>query len=245
MCVGYVMAKPVGFDVKNWVAPRMPDCSVLDGQYVQLERLDANKHAGDLFRANSEDKTDEMWTYMVDGPFHAQATYHKALREKSGRSDPYFMAIKNKENGRFCGVASFMRIDPKVGCIEVGSIAFAPSLQRTRAATEAMYLMMKWAFEAGYRRYEWKCDALNAGSRRAAQRLGFSYEGIFRQATLYKGRNRDTAWFAAIDKEWPALEAAFQAWLHPKNFDENGRQIDRLGNLTALVRVAADPTLER
>ena len=141
-------------------------------------------------------------------------------------------------------VASYLRIDPNAGSIEVGHINMAPALQRTRAATEAMYLMMKWAFEAGYRRYEWKCDALNAGSRRAAQRLGLSYEGVFRQATMYKGRNRDTAWFAAIDKEWPALEAAFQAWLHPKNFDETGRQIERLADLTALVRVASDPTLE-
>lgn len=238
------MGKPVGFSVKDWVAPRMPDCDLLEGQYARLERLDAEVHAGDLFRENSEDVSGDMWTYMFDGPFQAQATYYKALRDMSGKADPYFMSIKNKDNGRFCGVASFMRIDPSVGCIEVGSIAFAPSLQRTRAATEAMYLMMKWAFEAGYRRFEWKCDALNAGSRNAAQRLGLSYEGVFRQATLYKGRNRDTAWFAAIDKEWPALEAAFQAWLNPKNFDENGRQKERLANLTALVRVASDPTLE-
>lgn len=238
------MGKPVGFPVTDWVAPPAPAGAVLDGQYARLEALDAEAHVGDLFRANSEDATDGIWDYLPYGPFAAQATYHKWVREMSAAHDPFFYAIKNKDVGRFCGVASYLRIDPNAGSIEVGHINMAPALQRTRAATEAMYLMMKWAFEAGYRRYEWKCDALNAGSRRAAQRLGLSYEGVFRQATMYKGRNRDTAWFAAIDKEWPALEAAFQAWLNPKNFDETGRQIESLSDLTALVRVAADPTLE-
>ncbi len=238
------MSKPVGFPVKDWVAPSAPTGVVLDGQYARLERLDAEAHVGDLYRAISEDKTDGIWDYLPYGPFHAQATYHRWVREMSALDDPFFYAIKNKDVGRFCGVASYLRIDPNAGSIEVGHINMAPALQRTRAATEAMYLMMKWAFEAGYRRYEWKCDALNAGSRRAAQRLGLSYEGVFRQATMYKGRNRDTAWFAAIDKEWPALEAAFQAWLNPKNFDETGRQIERLADLTSLVRVASDPALE-
>ena len=237
------MAKPVGFPVKDWVAPPIPDGAILDGQYARLEPLAAD-HVGDLFRANSEDKSDGIWDYLPYGPFASQATYHKWVREMAALNDPYFYAFKNKDVRRFCGVASYLRIDPNAGSIEVGHINMAPALQRTRAATEAMYLMMKWAFEAGYRRYEWKCDALNAGSRRAAQRLGLSYEGVFRQATMYKGRNRDTAWFAAIDKEWPALEAAFQAWLNPNNFDENGRQTERLANLTALVRVASDPTLE-
>lgn len=239
------MAKPVGFEVKDWVAPPAPQSEPLEGRYARLERIDAENHSGDLFKANSEDSSEGIWDYLPYGPYHAQATYHKWLRDMAALDDPYFYAIKNKELGRFCGIASYLRIDANAGSIEVGHINFAPALQRTRAATEAMYLMMKWAFEAGYRRYEWKCDALNFGSRRAAQRLGLSYEGTFRQATMYKGRNRDTAWFAAIDKEWPALEAAFQAWLNPNNFTETGRQIDSLGNLTALVRVASDPTLER
>lgn len=238
------MGKPFGFPVKDFVAPSAPTGVVLDGQYACLERLDAEAHVGDLFRANSEDTSDGIWDYMPYGPFHAQATYHRWVREMSALDDPFFYAIKNKDVGRFCGVASYLRIDPNAGAIEVGHINMAPALQRTRAATEAMHLMMKWAFEAGYRRYEWKCDALNAGSRRAAQRLGLSYEGVFRQATMYKGRNRDTAWFAAIDKEWPALEAAFQAWLNPKNFDAAGRQLERLANLTSLVRVTPDPVLE-
>ena len=141
------------------------------------------------------------------------------------------------------GVASFLRISPGAGTIEVGHINMSPALQRTPAATEAMYLMMQWAFEAGYRRYEWKCNAANIPSRRAAQRLGMSYEGVFRQAAIVKGRNRDTAWFAAIDSEWPALKEAFKAWLDSSNFDVNGRQNERLSDLTRLVRPNSDPSL--
>ena len=145
--------------------------------------------------------------------------------------------------GQLGGVASYLRIAPNQGSIEVGNIALAHHFQKTTAATEAMYLMMKWAFEAGYRRYEWKCNALNIPSRRAAQRLGLSYEGVFRQALVVKGCNRDTAWFAAIDKDWPALKEAFEAWLAPQNFTSEGNQKERLGDLTALVRVASDPAL--
>lgn len=163
------------------------------------------------------------------------------MRETETRDDPLFYAIKNLETGHWEGVASYMRIAPAAGSIEVGSIAFSPALQRTRAATEAMYLMMAWAFEAGYRRYEWKCNALNMPSRRAAQRLGFSYEGVFRQAAVVKGRNRDTAWFAAIDSEWSSLKEAFEAWLAPSNFDDQGQQRESLSDLTRLVRVASDP----
>jgi RimJ/RimL family protein N-acetyltransferase len=165
------------------------------------------------------------------------------VRDHAGHADPFFYAIQNLETDAWEGVASYLRVSPKAGSIEVGHINYSPALQRTRAATEAMYLMMKWAFEAGYRRYEWKCNALNAGSRAAAQRLGLSFEGVFRQAGVIKGRNRDTAWFAAIDSEWPALKEAFDAWLSPANFDSSGAQIERLGDLTGLVRAAADPTL--
>ncbi len=161
----------------------------------------------------------------------------------SAGDDPFFYAIRNLESGHWQGVASYLRIAPEAGSIEVGHINFSPALQRSRAATEAMFLMMQWAFEAGYRRYEWKCDARNLPSRRAAQRLGLSYEGIFRQASVVKGRNRDTAWFAAIDSEWPALKEAFTAWLSPSNFDSAGRQKERLGDLTGLVRAAGDPAL--
>ncbi len=181
---------------------------------------------------------------MPYGPFSSAALYHKWVRESATQDDPFFYAIRNLETGSFGGVASYLRITPASGSIEVGHINYATQLQRTRAGTEAMYLMMRWAFDAGYRRYEWKCDALNRPSRRAAERLGLSYEGIFRQATVVKGRNRDTAWFATIDTEWPALREAYNVWLRPENFDTEGRQIERLGDLTGLVRVSSDPVLQ-
>jgi len=152
--------------------------------------------------------------------------------EVTGEDDPMFYAIVRQRDGQPVGVASYLRIAPETGSIEVGNINFSPLLQRTPGATEAMVLMMKWAFKAGYRRYEWKCDALNAPSRRAALRLGLSYEGVFRQATTYKGRNRDTAWYAAIDAEWPKLEAAFATWLDPANFDGEAQQRQSLSALT-------------
>ena len=149
--------------------------------------------------------------------------------------DPLFHAIVDTATGKAVGIATYMRIDPRHGVIEVGNLNFSPLLQRKPAATEAIYLMMKRVFEMGYRRYEWKCDSLNAPSRAAAQRLGFSYEGIFRQASVYKGRSRDTAWYAMIDKEWPELDRAFRRWLDPKNVDAQGRQRERLSDLTGPI----------
>jgi RimJ/RimL family protein N-acetyltransferase len=170
-----------------------------------------------------------MWTYLAYGPFADHGAYNAWLAGAAESDDPLFHAIVDGRSGRALGVASFLRIEPAVGVIEVGHIAYAPALQRTPAATEAMYLMMRRVFdELGYRRYEWKCDALNEPSRRAALRLGFTFEGIFRQATLYKGRNRDTAWYSVVDKEWPERKAAFEAWLEPGNFDAEGRQRTRL-----------------
>jgi len=154
-----------------------------------------------------------------------------------------FYAVREKNSGRAQGVLSFLRIAPEAGSIEVGHINYAPILQRTPAATEAIFLLADWLFGAGYRRFEWKCDALNMPSRRAAQRFGFSYEGVFRQAAVVKGRNRDTAWFAMIDKEWPAMRSAYETWLAPSNFDANGKQRERLGDMTRLVRVSEDPAL--
>ncbi|SFR41268.1 GNAT family N-acetyltransferase [Litoreibacter janthinus] len=225
----------------DWTPPRQPDAEVLSGRYVQLERLCADQHAADLHRANSVD--DAIWDYLPYGPFASSAAYHRWARDISQKDDLCFYAIKPHATGHFSGVASYLRIAPEAGSIEVGHINFAPELQRTVAATEAIFLMMQWAFEAGYRRFEWKCNAANLGSRRAAQRYGFSYEGVFRQAGVVKGRNRDTAWFACIDQEWPALKEAFQAWLAPANFDAKGTQIETLGALTQLVRVASDPLL--
>ena len=228
--------------VPNWTPPPAPDAiTVLTGRYCRLEPLVAEQHAALLFRSFAGH--DHVWDYMPYGPFSASAKYHRWVRETETDAGVQFYAIMNADSGTFEGVASFLRIDPQAGSIEVGHINFSPALQRTRAGTEAIYLMMAWAFEAGYRRFEWKCNALNAGSRRAAQRFGLSYEGIFRQATVVKGRNRDTAWYAAIDSEWPALKEAFGVWLTPSNFDENGLQIESLADLTQLVRVADDPGL--
>ena len=176
-----------------------------------------------------------MWTYLPYGPFPALASYRAWLDDSCAGSDPLFFAIMDKARGKAVGVAAYLRIDPRSGSIEVGHLAYSPLLQHAPAATEAMYLMMERAFSLGYRRYEWKCDALNAPSRAAAQRLGLSFEGVFRQATVVKGHNRDTAWYAAIDREWPALQAAFMRWLDPANFDEEGKQRLRLSDLTRPV----------
>jgi RimJ/RimL family protein N-acetyltransferase len=185
-----------------------------------------------LFAAHAADPEGRNWTYLPYGPFRTFADYHAWMRADCLGDDPLFFAIIDIPEEQPVGVASYLRIAPANGSIEVGHIHYSPRLQRSPAATEAMYLMIKRAFDLGYRRYEWKCDALNAPSRAAAQRLGLSFEGVFRQATVYKGRNRDTAWYAAIDSEWPALRAAFEAWLAPDNFDPQGQQRTRLTDLT-------------
>ena len=231
----------LGALVPDWSVPAPPNGAVLMGRYSELAPLCAETHAALLYRAY--EGADSVWDFMPYGPFSSAAQYHRWVRDHADVADPFFYAIRNLETDQWEGVASFLRITPQAGSIEVGHINFSPALQRTRAATEAMYLMMKWAFDAGYRRYEWKCNALNIPSRRASQRLGFSFEGVFRQAAVVKGRNRDTAWFAVIDSEWPALKEAFEAWLAPTNFHDDGAQIERLGDLTGLVRVASDPTL--
>lgn len=196
----------------------------MQGRFCRLEPLNPSIHAASLHEANSLDVEGRMWTYLAYGPFDTLEGYRSWAEEMCGRSDPLFFAIINRATNRAVGVSSYLRIDPPNGSIEVGGIVYSPLLQGTAAGTEAMFLMMERAFSLGYRRYEWKCNALNAKSRSAAQRLGFSFEGIFHQATVVKGRNRDTAWFAMLDKDWPNLKEAFQQWLHPSNFDESGRQ---------------------
>jgi RimJ/RimL family protein N-acetyltransferase len=228
-----------GAPVPGWTPPPRPDWSVREGRLARLERLDPDRHGAELFAANRA--SDAIWDYMPYGPFDRRDAYVDWLGWAAGQDDPRFYAIRDRGTGRTAGVASYLRIAPEAGSIEVGHIALSPALQRNPAATEAMALMMGWAFSAGYRRYEWKCNALNRASRRAAERLGLSYEGVFRQAAVIKGRNRDTAWFAAIDAEWPALRAAFDTWLDPANFDAQGRQRRRLSDLTRPILVARDP----
>ncbi|WP_085526772.1 GNAT family N-acetyltransferase [Maritimibacter sp. HL-12] len=234
-------ARDIGAIVEGWVPPPRPGKLALEGRFARLEPLSPDRHAAQVFKANSA--SDSIWEFLPYGPFASASAYHRWMRDVTASDDPNFLAIFNRDSGHWEGVASYLRIKPETGSIEVGHINFSPALARTRAATEAMFLMMQWAFEAGYRRYEWKCDARNLASRRAAERLGLSYEGTFRQAAVIKGRNRDTAWFAAIDSEWPALKEAFLAWLSPGNFDGAGCQRERLGDLTRLVRAADDPAL--
>jgi RimJ/RimL family protein N-acetyltransferase len=232
------LGQPIGFPLPDWTPPPPPPREPIAGRFCRVEPLDAARHAGDLFAANALDAENRMWTYLAYGPFATAAEYYEWAAARQQSADPLFHAIVDQASGQAVGVASYLRIEPAAGSIEVGHIAFSPRLQRTPAATEAMYLMMRRAFELGYRRYEWKCDALNAPSRAAAQRLGLSFEGVFRQAIVYKRRNRDTAWYAAIDREWPALQAAFERWLVPSNFDEQGRQRERLADLTGPILVA-------
>ena len=214
----------------------------MQGRYVRLEPLKA-RHCDDLFAAFAADAKSQIWDYLPYGPFATAADLADWMHAACTKSDPYFFAIVDQGTYRAIGVASYLRINPHGGSIEVGHINFAPILQSTIGATEAMYLMMHWAFMAGYRRYEWKCNALNLKSRRAAQRLGLSYEGVFRQATISKGRNRDTAWFAAIDAEWPSLQIAFENWLQRDNFDAAGQQKLSLSAMTEPVLVLRDPML--
>lgn len=218
------LGQPVGKALPDWRPPPWPSGAPLAGQYCRLERLDPDRHGADLFAANTEDKTGAMWTYLPYGPFPDLESYSQWLKDQSPLSDPFYYTILEITRGRPLGLASYLRISPESGSIEVGHLAYSPSLQRTRIATEAMFIMMRHAFQLGYRRYEWKCDSLNAPSRAAAERLGFKFEGIFRQATVYKGRTRDTAWFSILDSEWPRLQHAFQQWLAPDNFDASGKQ---------------------
>jgi RimJ/RimL family protein N-acetyltransferase len=198
------------------------------GRYCVVEPLDPPRHARDLFAAYALDTTGRGWTYFPYGPFAEETAFRAWLDGMAAKDDPLFHAILD-ETGEAVGVASFMRISPDTGSIEVGHIHYSPKLKHTRAATEAMYLMMRRAFdELGYRRYEWKCDSLNAPSRRAAERLGFTYEGTFRQHIVSKGRNRDTAWYSIVDGEWPAIKRAFEGWLDPGNFEAGGVQRMRL-----------------
>jgi len=232
---------PIGEAVADWTPPPRPPRRAMRGQYCTVEPLSIDKHADDLFAANRRDRENRIWVYLPYGPFDTLDAYRQWLADSCLTDDPLFFSVIDHRTGKAAGVASYLRIDPAAGSIEVGHINYAPALQRTPAATEAMYLMMQNAFALGYRRYEWKCNALNANSRAAAVRLGFTFEGVFRQATVAKGRNRDTAWYAVIDKEWRALQAAFQTWLAADNFDPAGAQRQSLSALTAAALPARAP----
>ena len=231
--------QPIGFPVENWEVRPWPSRRAAEGRSCRIEPYDADKHNVDLYEAFAKDSDNANWTYMPYGPFGDFQSFDNWGRETCQGDDPLFHSVIDLSSGKAVGVASYLRITPVAGVIEVGHIHFSPLLQRTTLSTEAMFLMMQCVFdELGYRRYEWKCDALNAPSCKTAQRLGFSYEGIFRQALMYKNRNRDTAWFAIIDKDWPAIKAGYQQWLNPSNFDTNGHQRKSLKDfLPELVNV--------
>lgn len=199
---------------------------------MRLERLDGARHGPDLFAALQGH--DWVWDYMGSGPFEDLPALTRWLASVQDTPDPFFYAIRDLVTGKVAGFAAFLRIEPKHGVIEIGFIMIAPMIQRTPTATEAICTMISWAFEQGYRRVEWKCDSLNAPSVAAARRLGFRYEGTFRQHMIYKSRNRDTAWFAMTDQDWPRLRQAYSRWLDPENFDTRGRQKSSLSSLTGM-----------
>ena len=216
-------------DSVNFKSAKLPSKKNLVGKYSILKPLNFKNHAGELFKNFSLDKTNTLWTYMPYGPFKNLPSFKSYLKNNCLNKDPFFYAIYSKRLKSFCGVASYLRIKPAIGTIEVGWITYAPNLQRTVEATEAMYLMMKNVFEnLGYRRYEWKCDNLNQKSKKSAQRLGFKFEGVFRQATIYKKRNRDSAWFSIIDKEWKQCKKKFKIYLKRSNFDNDLRECKKL-----------------
>jgi RimJ/RimL family protein N-acetyltransferase len=228
------LGQPIGDPVPGWTPRPPPPRAPMHGRLCVLVPLDPAAHAAALFEAHALDREGRNWTYLPYGPFASAGELARWAEWAAAQADPQFFAIVDAGSRRAVGTASFLRIDSEMGVIEVGHLAFSPALQRRPAATEAMQLMMRRVFEElGYRRYEWKCDALNAPSRRAAERLGFRYEGTFRQAVVVKGRNRDTAWYSILDSEWPALRGAFERWLAPENFDAEGRQRRSLGELRA------------
>ncbi|OTA70181.1 putative acetyltransferase, GNAT family [Hypoxylon sp. EC38] len=228
----------LGTTVSSNPARRPSQDTKFVGRYVILVRLSA-QHADPLYPHISGPENAHLWDYMFDGPYDDIDVFRTSVSAKATSQDPIFYAILSNNqdtstvggdhNGKIVGMASYMRIEPNHRCIEVGNIMYSPQLQRTHAATEAMYLMARHAFEdLGYRRYEWKCNSLNAPSRRAALRLGFTFEGLFRKHMIIKGRNRDTTWYSIVDDEWPSVKQAFEAWLDPINFDSEGKQKKRL-----------------
>lgn len=219
----------IGPALKDTSPSAAPQIDELEGRYCRIERLSATRHADDLYEVFGPSSPPQNWTYLPYEAVTDQASLTERLNSMVSSSDPYHLAIIDRTTGRVEGTCALMRIDTKNRVIEVGHIYYSPRLQGSRIATEAQYLLMKHVFEAlHYRRYEWKCDSLNAPSRRAAARLGFQFEGIFRQALIYKGRSRDTAWYSILDSEWPAQKARFERWLSPDNFDEAGRQLSAL-----------------
>ncbi|KQP21679.1 GNAT family N-acetyltransferase [Pseudorhodoferax sp. Leaf267] len=218
-------AQPVGPALPGWTARARPRHTTLTGRFCRLEPLDAARHAADLHDAYVQAGDARDWTYMAVGPFADLDSYRRHAEAAAASTDPLHFAVVDAQTGHAIGTLALMRIDPAHGVVEVGHVMFSPALKQTPISTEAQFLLMQYVFDhLGYRRYEWKCDSLNAPSRKTAARLGFQFEGVFRQAVVYKGRSRDTAWFSIVDGDWPAVRAAFVQWLAPDNFDMHGAQ---------------------
>ena len=219
----------IGESVVGHTSGKLPAIDFLEGRYARIESLSVEKHAEDLLSVYGPDTPREMWTYLFQEPVEDMKELVNLLNQMLARKDRFFYAILDRETGKSLGTFSLMRIDQNNRVIEVGTVIFSPELRGTRIGTEAQYLLARYVFEElNYRRYEWKCDALNLPSRRAAERLGFVYEGTFRQAVIYKGRTRDTDWLSMIDKDWPQVKACLEAWLKSENFDEEGHQLKSL-----------------
>lgn len=215
-------------DLSQWTPRPRAERRTLEGRYVRLEPLDAARHGDGLFEASSVGDADERFRYLFETAAEDRASFQTWLEKVAASEDPMFFAVIDKASGKVAGRQTLMRIDQTHGVIEIGNIYWGPQISRRPAATEALFLFADYAFSLGYRRFEWKCNNDNAPSKRAAERFGFSFEGVFRQHMIQKGRNRDTAWFAMVDSEWPALKAAYEAWLDPRNFDASGQQKKRL-----------------
>ena len=215
----------IGDALLEFTPGRLPAIERIEGRYTVIERLSKEKHGADLYQVYGPDSPAAIWTFLFKGPAHNEEEWDRLLDDLMTDQGRFYYAIVDKDSGKALGTFSLMRIDQANRVIEVGAVTYSPALQKTRMATEAQYLLARYVFEdLGYRRYEWKCDALNQASRKAAERLGFTYEGCFRQAVVYKGRTRDTDWLSIIDQEWPAIKERFEAWLDPSNFDANGQQ---------------------
>lgn len=216
-------------DLTNWTPREKPQRIVLDGQYVRLEPLNVERHGDQLYAASSVADVDQRFRYLFDQPPASREDFTPWLEQNAANTETLFFAVIDKKTGVVAGRQALMRIVPQYGVIEIGNIYWGPAISRQRGATEAQYLFMQYVFDGlGYRRYEWKCNNDNEPSKRAALRFGFTFEGIFRQHMVAKGLNRDSAWFSIIDSEWPTLKRAYQAWLNPANFNENGEQIRKL-----------------
>jgi RimJ/RimL family protein N-acetyltransferase len=220
----------IGLPVADWNPASKPKKEPLEGRFAHLVPLEPKIHADELYESVSIDGDHESWTYMHYGPFRSSTEFRIWMAGFCSGTDPLFYSIIDKADGQAKGFASYQRINPEQGTIEVGHVYFGPRLRRTAAATEAMYLMMHQAFQMGYRRCEWKCDAQNVPSHRAARRFGFTYEGTFRQGGVYKGRNRDISWYSIVDSEWEWLRRAFEEWLGRGNMDGTGKQLAALGD---------------